>query len=120
MQNEAIIVAMVGAITLCLRLVESLIKKLLPKKRDSDLREVESALRSLDNNIDELNTKVSMILDHTKELAKLHGKSDEDGIPLWYMPRSWGSIQKDVVSIVQQIHSNQAHLIEAVGKILEK
>lgn len=48
-------------------------------------------------------------------LDELHAPKDIDGIPLWYIPRSWGETLKDVSKSLDSV----AHLQEATTAHLE-
>ena len=58
-----------------------------------------------------------------KELYQLHSKTDEDGIPLWYVPRSFNGSQEKILERLDGISRNQqrtADVLDRVCSSLEK
>ena len=60
-------------------------------------------------------------------LSDMHAKTDEDGMPVWYVPRSWGAMQEKMVETLRDIASNQDKMsdtqerqTEVLDKIVEK
>lgn len=48
-----------------------------------------------------------------------HNRHDADGIPLWYVPRSWATTQKEVVEMLKEVAKVQSEtliLLEGVAK----
>lgn len=55
-------------------------------------------------------------------LHELHNIKDTDGVPLWYVPRSWADTQKEIVNELRSITETQyktLSLIERLEKKLE-
>lgn len=53
----------------------------------------------------------------------MHNKFDEDGTPLWYVPRSWATMQKEIVSTQKEISmalNSMATTLERMEKRSEK
>ncbi len=58
-----------------------------------------------------------------QELHHQHSKTDKDGIPLWYVPRSFIDSQREIVDILNNIYSHQeksTYVLESVLKKLEE
>ncbi len=55
-----------------------------------------------------------------KTLHDLHVRFDDDGSPLWYVPRSWGENQKTIVEILHNISSTQGQHTKILDKIIER
>lgn len=54
-----------------------------------------------------------------KTLYDLHSHYDMDGVPLWYVPRSWAATQKDIVAelrILSEIQKKTLDIIERLEK----
>ena len=57
------------------------------------------------------------------ELYRIHDNKDQDGIPLWYVPRSWHKTQKETLKVSQEIAYAQketAKALEGVTKVIER
>ena len=50
------------------------------------------------------------------KLADLHSAKDEDGVPLWYMPRSYTANQGKILELMQQ----QAHILDVMSRTLDR
>ncbi len=50
------------------------------------------------------------------ELLDMHNKFDQDGNRIWYVPRSWAEVQKDIVNICKE---NTA-INQSIAKTLER
>jgi len=51
-----------------------------------------------------------------KALYDMHNKYDEDGAPLWYVPRSWSSTQSHILETVGEIAHIQTQLANTVER----
>jgi hypothetical protein len=60
--------------------------------------------------------RIATIEGQTSKLTDLHDRYDADGVPLWYVPRSWFDTQKEIVQTMNQIANTQ----ESIVKILDK
>lgn len=61
------------------------------------------------------------------ELYELHHRFDDDGAPLWYVPRSWGETQKEIAKSLENVSHMQGSIVEmqktqteVLNKIVEK
>jgi len=79
------------------------------KKLDTELLKI----------IEKVYKKMAEIEDQTKETFKLHNRYDEDGIPLWYFPRSYGETQSKVVAILQEISNTLRAISDSQANITE-
>lgn len=52
----------------------------------------------------------------TRWLREMHDIRDDDGLPLWYMPRAWIAKQEKVIDAVGEIN----HTLKDVAHVLEK
>jgi len=128
MSNQQYYLLLAAAIalgTLLTKIIDFLVKKVLPKGKS--LSEGETA------KLDEVHTKVNYIFDKKSMLSPeerqwihdlyiLHSKTDPDGIPLFYVPRSFIDTQKEIVNVLSSIYSHQekeTYILENVLKKLE-
>ena len=51
-----------------------------------------------------------------RDLHIMHDVRDSDGTPLWYVPRSWVTTQKDILETVEKV----AHSQEVLGISMER
>lgn len=79
---------------------------------DSMTEKVDSGIKSFDAHVVEATEMHTMI----EKLEKSHSVLDSEGRPMWYMPPSMISTQKDIVQIIQILAENQ----KATVKILER
>ena len=56
-------------------------------------------------------------LELSKRIYDMHNHMDEDGVPLWYIPRSWSGTQEKVIEICQQISNSQVLLVQAIDRL---
>ncbi len=55
-----------------------------------------------------------------RRLYDLHCTFDEDGVPLWFVPRSSLANQAKMVEILNSLSTGQENLVHAVEKLTEK
>lgn len=55
-----------------------------------------------------------------KFLHDIHDRFDDDGSPLWYVPRSWAVNQAKIIELLTTISVNQENLVKAIDKLIEK
>lgn len=128
--------SLVGLFTLLITLsvslakvIEFLIKKALPQKKILSEDEfnkikdiyalVESLVKKTDNDTENLEEQHEWLY----TLYQQHSKVDVDGIPLWYVPRSFIETQKEIVSILLNISSQMdksTYVLDSLLKRLEE
>ena len=119
--SSATIGIILAIIYILVKIIEALIKKL--GKRESVLTEEEQ--ESL-KKIDVLQKKSILTEDEQgrlKSLYDLHNKTDSDGIPIWYVPRTWSDNQATLLDKLTQISNSQeriSYVLENIVKHLEK
>ena len=127
---------MVGLFTLLITLsvslakvIEFLIKKALPKKNVlseteyNKIKDIYAVLESLSKKTDDGSESLDQQYEWVHEMYRLHSKVDGDGIPLWYMPRSFIETQKEVVTILLNISSQMdksTYVLDSLLKRLEE
>jgi hypothetical protein len=50
-------------------------------------------------------------------LDLLHAPKDTDGIPLWYVPRSWAGMQKEIAESCRQISHQQERIADTLSRM---
>ena len=55
-----------------------------------------------------------------KNLYEINSKSDTDGTPLVYVPRSWAEIQKDMQQVMIKIVTDQSRIADILERIEKK
>ena len=62
-----------------------------------------------------------------KTLHDLHYRFDDNGVPLWYVPRSWGELLKEIAKLLEKVSHIQKTIIKTqerqtcfLDKIFEK
>jgi hypothetical protein len=53
-------------------------------------------------------------------LDEMHAKFDPDGTPLWYMPRSWASMLKDIAETQDRIAVRLRDVVKAQEMIVKR
>ena len=60
---------------------------------------------------------------HARELRDLwaaHQRFDENGVPLWYVPRSWAQTTENLAATLQSVAENQRRQTEVLDRIIRK
>lgn len=50
-------------------------------------------------------------------LHDLHCRYDEDGTPIWYVPRSWSTTQKEIVGMLADIAATQHKTLDLIDRL---
>ena len=117
----------IGVAILVLKIVDYFLEK---AKKDS-LSEVKNALTTLANNINSLTSAINSQgeqLGEIKEvvyrsdstiteLSKMHQHFDDNGLPLWFIPRDWQGTQTKIVELCGSITDTQKDLARALEAI---
>jgi hypothetical protein len=53
-------------------------------------------------------------------LDNIHNRHDQNGIPLWYVPRSWEDTQKSIVDLNQKMLNTLKENTKTLGRIEKK
>jgi len=71
--------------------------------------------------------KQEEILELVRKTFDMHDVKDNNGLPLWYIPRDWADTQKDIATLVQKVSYSQesianslSELAKAFSKIAER
>ena len=85
----------------------------ISKRRNGNGADYEKELRRDSYN------KIDKILGTVQDLQRLHNITDQDGVPLWYMPRSIIGIMKDIVSTQKEIINRLSDIAVSQQKITD-
>lgn len=129
--QETIVLVLFLVLAIALvRVVEILINKVIAKKNKilSDLefdtlRGIESKIKSIYTKIEDKPTLTDGQNKLLRDLHELHSRTDADGIPLHYFPRSFIEAQKEIVEVLQEISSHQektTYLLESLIKKMDR
>ena len=58
--------------------------------------------------------------DFVKHMHEILSKTDSDGTPLVYVPRSWAEIQKDMQQVMVKIVNDQRRIADILDRIDKK
>ena len=102
------VAGLVAAVVVLIKLIEFLINALV-KKKDTPNQELLKGI----NKQKELSHNILTLVTH---LDDMHNKYDEDGTPLWYVPRSWVDTQNHISVSLRDM----SHTQESMSKVMEK
>lgn len=127
-----IIALVAGAVALgtaLTKIIDFLVRKLTTKDKtlsDAETLKFEDIYLKMVSVYNKIENDTLLTDDEHKwmqELHQQHNKTDADGIPLWYMPRSFIDSQREIVNILNSIYSHQeksTYVLESVLKKLDE
>jgi hypothetical protein len=128
--DTAILVTLVTLSVSMAKIIEVLVRKISPSRKktlsEDEFEKIKGIDYKLRNIHTQINDKPTLSDDQNTMLQDLHNwhnKTDADGIPLWYVPRSFIESQKEIVEVLSEISSHQERttfLLEALLKRIEK
>lgn len=98
------------------------VKKLLMDKifPPTDFNKVDR--RTL-NSVGEILNNFKEVEDKVTKLHEMHDNKDQDGVPLWFVPRSWQQTQQETLNATKEIAFAQketARALEGVTRVTER
>ena len=108
-----IIVAAIAVLLLLMQTINSMVAKRNDSKTAKSIEELKEEVVKQRVGQRELKTTCD-------NLMEMHRHFDQDGTPLWYVPRSWSSTQSSIVEICQQISNTQVLLVQAMERLEKK
>ncbi len=60
------------------------------------------------------------VKEKVSHLDDIHNRYDEDGIPLWYIPRGWADVQQKMVEALTSIDNSQKAMVKSLERIENK
>lgn len=128
--DTAILITLVALAVSLAKIIEVLVRRLVPNNRPTlstdeldKIKCIENRLKTVHNKLDDKPTLTDEQNGMLKDIHDLHSKTDADGIPLHYVPRSFIEAQKEIVDVLQEISSHQertTYLLESITKRIEK
>jgi len=118
-----IIVTMIGTEVLKTKIMQSIFPPPLPIFTKEEKRIFYLMKIKLDQIPEEFLTLTKEEHEALIELKRAHDAKDDDGIPLWYVPRSWHKTQEETLKVTQEIAFAQketAKALEGVVRVLER
>jgi hypothetical protein len=128
-QDATLLITLVTLVVSLTKIIEILVKKISPNKKvlsDEEFDKLKNIDYKLKNLHSQVNDKPTLSDDQDNMLQDLynwHNKTDSDGIPLWYVPRSFIESQKEIVDVLSDISKHQektTFLLEALIKRIER
>jgi hypothetical protein len=126
----SVLISLIALALILAKLVEKLVSKFLKGKQKVLSEEEYEKIKSIENKLKIVHAKIEdkpTLTDEQnnmlKDLIDLHSKTDSDGIPLHYFPRSFIETQKDIVDVLSEISSHQektTYLLESLIKKIDR
>jgi len=92
-----------GLVVLIVKLFDYFTKKRLDEEIIIHFNEVDERHKVICTKIYEIHEKLT-------SLYSLHNIKDSNGTPIWYIPRDWAQIQRDIVNALQHISTTQSEM----------
>ena len=128
--DTALLLTLVTLAVSLAKIIEVLVKRVAPNKKNTlsddeyeKLKGIDYKLRNIHTQINDKPTLSDDQNTMLQDLHNWHNKTDADGIPLWYVPRSFIESQKEIVVVLSEISSHQERttfLLEALIKSIDK
>jgi len=112
-----------------IKLIETLVKKIISKKEDSSpghkdcAHDIKELLDKLYKKVEEGSVLTEEERSWLKYLYDIHEKTDRDGIPLCYFPRSYIESQKEMIKVLNNIsiwQEKMTYILENLLRNLDK
>jgi hypothetical protein len=123
MENPGAVAGLVTAVVALVELVKYLITRFIPpkqhlheddqEKRDATRLNVQKITDELPKFFDSLNRTAQLVV----KLWEVHDRRDQDGVPVWYVPRSWAETQEKVVENLRQVAELTRRSLELLERI---
>jgi hypothetical protein len=92
----------------------------LKNKVLENVQEIRSLISQSINNCQLCGNRIEKILSATERMLDMHAKTDEYGIPVWYMPRAWFENQKEVLGAMAKVAETQRDTLLVLEKISQR
>jgi hypothetical protein len=116
-ETAGIVIVTVAVIQGSLKLVEHLVSKYNDRQEEAKLEKIAETLAVVQDKIGNecgLNEIQSQQL---KDLHDMHSHRDKDGVPLWFVPRSWADTQKELVDRLQKITEIEFKILGIIERL---
>lgn len=111
-------VAIVGVTVILAEGMVSLMKLLIKKIVKQNEDELEANKHS--QIIHEIRQCKGLSDEQTQQFASLHdlhARYDSDGVPLWYVPRSWAETQREITEKLEGITKLQVKMLDIIERL---
>lgn len=116
-ETAGIVVVTVAIIQGLLKLGEHLINKYTETKNEKNHDKVIDALEDICQKINVQCGLNELQSQQLKELHDWHSPRDADGVPLWYVPRSWTATQQEIVNRIQRITEIEFKILSIIERL---
>jgi hypothetical protein len=150
MDGQAVTFGIAGIVYLLIKLVEKLVIKIISSREQGGEKTSESSvsrridaintsntqsfssvhreINNISSKLETLGTSVTAlkqlhdpnINEMIRALYDWHDKNDQDGVKLWYVPRSWYVVLRDVVDTTATVNTTQNQLISQLSKLADR
>ena len=118
MLDGIIIGIIVGAVLVGIKVVDYMVNK--KDRANGDCGVQKSDFDELYEEIHNVKTVSYENKELNQKLWDLHNRFDEDGMPLWYVPRSWSKAQDKIMDACLEISQTQKSIASTLKAISKK
>jgi hypothetical protein len=112
-ETTGIVIITVAIIQGLLKLVEHLINKYSDKDEENTVDEILKKVIEIEDKCGLNEVQAGQL----KDLYDSHSRRDADGIPLWYVPRSWMTTQKDIIDRLQEMQATDFKMLGIIERL---
>lgn len=109
MEDAGVTAGIVAALVALAEAIKFMITRLVPQKPNLPKQELQQRDATRDG--------VKKLVDVVDKLWDLHNQKDSDGIPVWYVPRSWLTSQHEIAARLQQVADVQRRTLELLERM---
>lgn len=135
MLNADLVIVIAASVFTLLQIVFHFIKKTSDTTLQKTITESHTALLAsinalvtkIDTKFDENDKKINTIKETVDKTWQLHDHYDVDGLPSWYVPRSWSVTQEKIIQtqekmleVLREIAHTQSVTAKTIERIEEK
>lgn len=97
----------IGITYLLVKLIEKMFDKVMERRANNKNINLSTALTQQQSH-------------QLQSLHDMHSRYDDDGVPMWFVPRSWGETQKEVAKSLEKVVNINEQQTKILDKIIEK
>ena len=123
MENPGAVAGLVAAVVALVELVKYLVTRLIPMKQvipkeDEEKRDATRLnVQALVEEMPKLKDSLSALTTTVDKLWEVHDRRDQDGVPVWYVPRSWAETQEKVMEVLRDVSNTVRRSVEILERI---
>jgi len=115
-QTAGIVIVTVAIVQGLIGLVKYIINKQKESKEEISQGHIEDKLDIISEKLN--NTCLTDVeRDQLKSLYDMHARYDGNGVPMWYVPRSWADINKEMAEKLQTIGEVQLKMLVIIERL---